>query len=575
MGLTSAMNTSLNGLQLNEITIDVIGNNVANAGTNGFKASRTLFSTQLSRTFAVGSAPSATNGGTNPRQVGLGALNAAIQLDFNQGGITNSTSPSDLAIQGDGFFIVKTAEGNVYTRNGNFGLNSESKLTNAQGFVLQGYGVNDDFSLVNSLLTDIKVPLGDLKVAAETENAAMKGVLFSSGTVATTGGQVLSPAYYDQGDVTGTTRDEAEGTTTLVNLRAVQDTGLGNTALFTAGETLTFTPRKAGGDIEPQTLTITSSTTLAEFLSFMEEAYGIVENADINGNTSASSWVPGATVTSAGRIQINGNLGTANDIEFLPAALFGSSTGTIDLGFSKTGSADGESTLSQFVVYDSLGQPINVRMTYVLESFSANETVFRFYGDSSGDSDTDIRVGNGTIRFDGNGQFVSSSDNVIQVDRATTAAITPMQVSFDFSLVSGISTSTQGSTVGLNTQDGSGPGVLTNFVIDEQGVINGVFDNGIIRTLGQIALARFANPQGLLQSGNDTYRAGVASGIPLEVAPGSLGAGTIRSGAIELSNTDIGRNLVDLIVASTQYRGNAKVISSVQQLTDELLLLNR
>jgi len=575
MGLTSAMNTSLNGLQLNEITIDVIGNNVANAGTNGFKASRTLFSTQLSRTFAVGSAPSATNGGTNPRQVGLGALNAAIQLDFNQGGITNSTSPSDLAIQGDGFFIVKTAEGNVYTRNGNFGLNSESKLTNAQGFVLQGYGVNDDFSLVNSLLTDIKVPLGDLKVAAETENAAMKGVLFSSGTVATTGGQVLSPAYYDQGDVTGTTRDEAEGTTTLVNLRAVQDTGSGNTALFTAGETLTFTPRKAGGDIEPQTLTITSSTTLAEFLSFMEEAYGIVENADINGNTSASSWVPGATVTSAGRIQINGNLGTANDIEFLPAALFGSSTGTIDLGFSKTGSADGESTLSQFVVYDSLGQPINVRMTYVLESFSANETVFRFYGDSSGDSDTDIRVGNGTIRFDGNGQFVSSSDNVIQVDRATTAAITPMQVSFDFSLVSGISTSTQGSTVGLNTQDGSGPGVLTNFVIDEQGVINGVFDNGIIRTLGQIALARFANPQGLLQSGNDTYRAGVASGIPLEVAPGSLGAGTIRSGAIELSNTDIGRNLVDLIVASTQYRGNAKVISSVQQLTDELLLLNR
>ncbi len=575
MGLTSAMNTSLNGLQLNEITIDVIGNNVANAGTNGFKASRTLFSTQLSRTFAVGSAPSATNGGTNPRQVGLGALNAAIQLDFNQGGITNSTSPSDLAIQGDGFFIVKTAEGNVYTRNGNFGLNSESKLTNAQGFVLQGYGVNDDFSLVNSLLTDIKVPLGDLKVAAETENAAMKGVLFSSGTVATTGGQILSPAYYDQGDVTGTTRDEAEGTTTLVNLRAVQDTGSGNTALFTAGETLTFTPRKAGGDIETQTLTITSSTTLAEFLSFMEEAYGIVENADINGNTSSSTWVPGATVTSAGQIQINGNLGTANDIEFLPAALFGSTTGTIDLGFSKTGSADGESTLSQFVVYDSLGQPINVRMTYVLESFSANETVFRFYGDSSGDSDTDIRVGNGTIRFDGNGQFVSSSDNVIQVDRATTAAITPMQVSFDFSLVSGISTSTQGSTVGLNTQDGSGPGVLTNFVIDEQGVINGVFDNGIIRTLGQIALARFANPQGLLQSGNDTYRAGVASGIPLEVAPGSLGAGTLRSGAIELSNTDIGRNLVDLIVASTQYRGNAKVISSVQQLTDELLLLNR
>src|SRR5690606_10227308 len=130
MGLTSALNTSLNGLTLNETTIDVLGNNIANAGTNGFKASTVLFTTQLSRTLAVGSRPTAENGGTNPRQTGLGATVSAISKDFTPGSITNSTSPSDLAIQGEGFFILDGADGNVYTRNGNFALNANSVLTN-------------------------------------------------------------------------------------------------------------------------------------------------------------------------------------------------------------------------------------------------------------------------------------------------------------------------------------------------------------------------------------------------------------------------------------------------------------
>jgi flagellar hook protein FlgE len=72
-----------------------------------------------------------------------------------------------------------------------------------------------------------------------------------------------------------------------------------------------------------------------------------------------------------------------------------------------------------------------------------------------------------------------------------------------------------------------------------------------------------------------TFREGVSSGTPQQTKPGAFGAGTIRAGAIELSNTDIGRSLVDLIVASTNYRGNARVISSVQQLVDELLVLGR
>src|SRR6266705_3032794 len=102
MGLTSALNTSLNGLALNETEINVLGNNIANAGTTGFKESNVAFATQLANTLSFGSAPSGNDGGTNPRQIGLGGQVAAISGDFSQGSINASSSPSHLAIQGDG-----------------------------------------------------------------------------------------------------------------------------------------------------------------------------------------------------------------------------------------------------------------------------------------------------------------------------------------------------------------------------------------------------------------------------------------------------------------------------------------
>ncbi len=119
MGLTLALNTSLNGLALNETEINVLGNNIANAGTTGFKSSNVSFATQLADSISYGSAPSANNGGTNPLQIGLGATTASISADFSQGTITATTTPSDLAIQGSGFFILNQASGgDVYTRDG-------------------------------------------------------------------------------------------------------------------------------------------------------------------------------------------------------------------------------------------------------------------------------------------------------------------------------------------------------------------------------------------------------------------------------------------------------------------------
>jgi flagellar hook protein FlgE len=97
----------------------------------------------------------------------------------------------------------------------------------------------------------------------------------------------------------------------------------------------------------------------------------------------------------------------------------------------------------------------------------------------------------------------------------------------------------------------------------------------VTRDLGLIRLARFANPAGLVQRGQNLFAQGVNSGLPIEGDPNSQGLGSIVAGAVELSNTDIGKNLIDLVLATTQYRGNARVISTAQQMLDELLNLRR
>ena len=563
MGLTSALNTSLGGLAQNETSIDVLGNNIANAGTNGFKASNVLFTTQLSRTLSVGSRPSSTNGGTNPRQIGLGALSASIRKDFTQGSVTNSTSPSDLAIQGQGFFVLDSPDGQVYSRNGNFELNSQSLLTSQTGFKVQGYGVDDDFNLVTTTLTDIEVPLGDLNVAQATKSVEIGGALLPTGELGTLGGVITSAALTDAGNANAA----ITGATLLTDVEA----SIG-TPLFTLGETLSFAPTKGGRTLDPLTLVVGAGTTAADFADFMDRTMGIQSGGGIP-NDAGTGTQPGVTVTAGGEFQIVGNSGVVNDLSVTIGHIT-SDGATVSIPFTKSQTANGESAITDFIIFDSLGEPVTMKMASVLESRTANATVFRYFLESIDDSDGDIAVSTGLVTFDSKGNVSNFSPNTFAVSRTLSAA-DEMSVTLDLSKISGISSAAAGSTLKLTLQDGSDPGTLSSFVIDETGIINGVFDNGIIRTLGQVTLARFANPQGLLESGNSTFQEGVSSGPPFLVTPGNFGAGTIRAGSIELSNTDVGRNLVDLIVASTNYRGNARVISSVQQLVDELLVLGR
>lgn len=812
MGLASALSTSLTGLNAAETQIDVIGNNLANAQTVGFKASRTVFATQLLQTMALGSSPTEDTGGTNPRQTGLGVQVAETTPDFTQGTIEISNSASDLAIQGDGFFQVQGPSGELlYTRNGIFKLNSENEFVNSTGQRLLGYGVDELFRIQRTTLQSLSAPIGSESVAKATSEVTLEGTLTPEGavgtvaeviqsavlgdlsvprpdgtgisvasapitsiqgvTVSTAGAGTLGPgtyqyriAYVDTsgneavpsgalsatvgaggqitlnnlpaapsgGDYTSmnvyrtdvggstffrlasaapggtfiddgtaplsTTELEADtlsgnytymvtyhrageaesrpsvllGPQNIVNGRitlsdfptppvppetggfppydqirvyrnlandqnnfylvdtvgpddvytdsksdaeiadltivgnqildldgptitnntrlidVVKRDGLNYEQVFTTGS-LTYEGQKGGRSLGASGFTVSETSTVQDFIDFVESASGIqIAQADsanpipvsenrITGETG--SLVPGGYIRN-GALRFVSNNGDDNALEIdLTAFRMEDELGNItvpNLAFGSIQEAAGTSATTDFLVYDTLGVPINVRVTAVLESRTDSATVYRWYADSPDNqplSGDDVAVGTGLVQFDGNGNFVSATNSRINISRSGIPSASPLQFDLDFQNVSGLATAE--ASLAATRQDGSAPGVLNSFVVGEDGRIRGVFSNGVTRDLGQLVLARFSNPVGLEQRGNNLFSQGINSGLPVQGEPGENGIGTIVGGALELSNTDMGQDLVDLVLASTHYRANSRVITATQQLFDELLNLRR
>jgi flagellar hook protein FlgE len=299
---------------------------------------------------------------------------------------------------------------------------------------------------------------------------------------------------------------------------------------------------------------------------------------------SGTGLSPGAYVTNTGQLEIVGNNGTANAIAIGLSSLqlttgSGGTAQTTDVNmpFNTIQTAVGESTSTEMVAYDSLGNPLPVTITAVLQAETSTETQYRWFATSTsndpGNGQQGIAVGTGVLNFNGEGNFVSASNTTVTIGRANEAAVKPLQFNLDFSQVSGLATAS--ASLSVANQDGAPPGVLNSFTISDSGLISGVFSNGLSQNLGQLRLARFTNPSGLEQQGQNLYSAGVNSGLPIIANPGDQGAGTVVAGSVEESNTDIGQGLISLITAQTMYGANAKVITTTNNLFDTLLQLLR
>ena len=129
----------ISGLRVNQTMLDVTGNNIANANTIGFKSSATVFSDTLSQMLTGASGATPIKGGTNPIQVGLGVQVAATSLNLNQGSAQTTGKATDLMLQGDGFFVVRKDQENLYTRAGSFSFDDQANLVTPSGNRVQGY----------------------------------------------------------------------------------------------------------------------------------------------------------------------------------------------------------------------------------------------------------------------------------------------------------------------------------------------------------------------------------------------------------------------------------------------------
>lgn len=167
--------SGVSGLQNHQTRMDVIGNNISNVNTTGFKRGRVNFQDMISQQLSGAAKPTDEIGGVNAKEVGLGMTVASIDNIFNQGNLQSTGVSTDIAIQGNGFFVLKSGEESFYTRNGAFGLDMNGTLVNpATGMRVQGWmaeDVNGQMMVSTAATpTDLVIPVGSKDPAKETTN---------------------------------------------------------------------------------------------------------------------------------------------------------------------------------------------------------------------------------------------------------------------------------------------------------------------------------------------------------------------------------------------------------------------
>jgi flagellar hook protein FlgE len=195
-----SMFSGVSGLRSHQTMMDVIGNNIANVNTVGFKSSSVIFQDLLSQALRGAGAPTTGttgNGGTNPAQVGLGVRVAGVSTSFTQGAAQLTGRSTDMSIQGDGFFVVRQAGQQLFTRAGSLSFDALGRLTTSDGAVLQGWSADATGAInTNSAVGDIAMPLGQAINPQATANIDLGGNLPADAPVdstgATAGSQVVS-----------------------------------------------------------------------------------------------------------------------------------------------------------------------------------------------------------------------------------------------------------------------------------------------------------------------------------------------------------------------------------------------
>ena len=409
-----SMFSAISGLRGHQIMMDVIGNNIANVNTVGFKSGRVNFQDILSQTLHGATAPQGGLGSINPAQIGLGMTVAGIDVLQTQGNLQSTGKTTDMAIQGDGFFVESDGAGTYYTRDGAFDIALDGSLANpASGMKVQGWQADAAGKIdITQPISNLVIPIGQRTTALATSNVTLSGNL-------------------DAGAAVGTS--------------------------------------------VPTTMTVFDSL-------------GIAHSVKVTfTKTAANQWDWAATKDAADAgITITPAAGVnQGSLTYSSGGVFSASTGTLSFAFP-----DGATS--------------------------------------------------------------------------TTPAISLAQM-----------TQFSGTSQPSGQTDGFTSGTLVTFAVGNAGELSGVYSNGQTQVLGQIALANFLNSAGLLRAGQNNFAATSASGAANIGTAATGGRGSVTTGALEMSNVDLATQFTGMITAERGFQANSRVITTSDEMLQELVNLKR
>lgn len=686
------------GLGANIIELDVVGNNISNANTVGYKSARVTFQEILTQNVKSATRPDVGGGlgGVNPQQIGLGAVVGAIDSEFTQGNLRTTGNKTDLAIQGEGFFVLSDGISQSYTRAGNFMFDANNTLVSAgTGMKVQGVLANEAGEFTSGAVQDIMIDPSTVMPAEATTSITIWGNLDSEsdaqGTHLLQTGPLLAVAegtddlrflhtgadgsdlLLTDGDIIALTGSiggiEITDTqfeigeigngydgTTVEDLRLWFENNLIANGAANATVTLSADPLTAGklivtngagdplmqeiqlqaggrvgfnqvmlfgdqinpGSSQDAAAALLSPATEDDVLSELFNGDGKVLNFDFDPLTNLTSMQIGGTlggtaitptvfqvedgvtqlsevvsrltqafrisnsegvsIDANGRIDVQGDVGLTSAIDNIAMTEEGNLFSNIatSMDFTVIDEAQDAATFGVTnTIYDSLGNTHNLTLSFT------KRTGFNIWDwNATMDNDEEITGGEtGTVTFDERGRLVSFlyTDGGGQIqfrpqaqgeDGAEVVSLTidPGTIGG----VNGLTQYTQSDTI-QSTGDGFGVGTLIDFDIDRDGVVSGRFDNDTVLNMARLSMAYFNNPSGLVREGNNTYSVSGNSGTAVMGFANEGSNGQINAGALEASNVDLSEQFTRLVVAQRAFQSNARVITTSDEVLQELV----
>ncbi|GFM38456.1 flagellar hook protein FlgE [Desulfovibrio psychrotolerans] len=527
MSISGSMYAGISGLTVHSQAMSVIGNNLANSSTIGYKSATTQFEDVFYSTVS-------TANGLN--QVGHGATVSSIYQNFAQGSYESSTSDTAVAIGGNGFFMVNnpTTGSRYYTRAGNFEFDQYGYLVDAHGYRVQGW-----------------------KAAEKTSSA---GVVQTQGALT----DLRLTSY--QSPPSATSKISLS-----VNLDKTDDDNSTNTAnpffaMFSEWDGSDDTPIGDSKYAYQTTITVYDEAGTGHELTVYFDRVSDPAVTSQAGGYQVWEYIVTCDPTSDGRTVDGQKVGTTSAAGLLMA-------GTIT--FNSSGIMQG---MTAFTLGDGATGDLKDLNSWTPAEFSDNGyPVFtaNFSGSPNANFTTDANAKtielNLGLQNDGTG-WNGATANAAALGNDFTSLFNVAQPD----LQAGASTAydSASSTYDQN-QNGYATGYLQGISVDRDGVVSGQYSNGRIINLFVLALADFNNPQGLILQGGNLYSEGSDSGSARIGRANTSSYGSISANTLEQSNVDMSTEMVRLITTQRGYQANSKVITTADTMLQEAINLKR